>query len=159
MTRKVKEIRAAMSTKKGTWLGRAFLVLVSSSVIVVSGWQWQYYREEEHRTSPGILGVSNGPEDPGLDGLVDGLGLLLDNGEVAVNCLEGLLAELIGLVDVRLSVLVGSLEVALYRLAEASVGAVHNIDGLLAVRVGLEGINATGDNRVGGDVREGLGGR
>ena len=112
-----------------------------------------------HRTSPGVLCVGDGPEDPGLDGLVDGLGLLLDNGEVAVNCLEGLLAELIGLVDVRLSVLVGSLEVALYRLAEASVGAVHNIDGLLAVRVGLEGINATGDNRVGGDVREGLGGR
>jgi hypothetical protein len=115
--------------------------------------------EMGHHTSPGILGVGDRPEDPGLDGLVDGLGLLLDNGEVAVNSLEGFLAQLIGLVDVRLRVLVGCLEVALDGLAEASVGAVHDINGLLAVRVGLEGINATGDNRVGGDVREGLGGR
>ena len=115
--------------------------------------------DEEHHTSPGILGVSDGPEDIVLDGLVDGLGLLLDDGEVAVDGLEGLLAQLIGLVDVRLSVLVGCLEVALHRLGEASVGAVGDINGLLAVRVGLEGINATGDNRVGGDVREGLGGR
>ena len=115
--------------------------------------------DEEHHTSPGILGVSDRPKDPVLDGLIDGLGLLLDDGEVAVDGLEGLLAQLIGLVNVRLSVLVGCLEVALHRLGEASVGAVGDINGLLAVRVGLEGINATGDNRVGGDVREGLGGR
>ena len=112
-----------------------------------------------HRTSPGVLCVGDGPEDPGLDSLVNGLGLLLDNGEVAVDSLEGLLAQLVCLVDVGLSVLVGSLEVALDRLAEAGVGAVHDINGLLAVGVGLEGVDATGDDGVGGDVREGLGGR
>jgi hypothetical protein len=112
-----------------------------------------------HLTSPGILGVSDGPEDPALDGLVDGLGLLLDDREVAVDGLEGFLAQLVGLVDVRLSILVGCLEVALHRLGEASVGAVHDINGLLAVGVGLEGVDAAGDDRVGGYFRESLGGR
>ena len=104
------------------------------------------------------MGVGDGPEDPALDGLVDGLGLLLDNGEVAVDGLEGFLTQLVGLVDVRLGVLVGSLEVALDGLAEAGVSAVYNIDGLFAVRVGLEGVDAAGDHRVGGDVGESLGG-
>jgi hypothetical protein len=112
-----------------------------------------------HRTSPGVLCVGDGPEDPGLDSLVNGLGLLLDDGEVAVNGLEGLLAQLVCLVDIGLSVLVGSLEVTLHRFAKAGVGAVHDINGLLAVGVGLEGVDAAGDDGVGGDVRESLGGR
>ena len=115
--------------------------------------------EKGYHTSPGILGVVDGPEDPVLDALVDGLGLLLDNGEVAVDSLEGSLAELVSLDGVGLGVLVGRLEVALHRLSETGVGAVHDIDGLLAVGVGLEGVDATGDDGVGGDVREGFGGR
>jgi len=77
---------------------------------------------------------------------------------VAVDSLEGFLAELVGPVNIGLGVLVRRLEVALHRLPEAGVCAVHDIYGLLAVGVGLEGVDATGDDGVGGDVREGLGG-
>lgn len=108
-------------------------------------------RQENH-TSPGIFGVVERPEDNALDGLVDGLGLLLDDGEMPVDGLEGLLAQLVGLVHIRLGVLVRSLEVALHGLAEAGVSAVHDIDRLLAVGVGLEGVDAAGDDGVGGDM-------
>lgn len=160
MTRKVKEMRAAIRTKMGSWLGRVLRVLVSSSGrrVLVCGFEgWRMGRGEQ-LTSPGVFGVSDGEEDQVLDALVDGLGLLLDDGEVAVDSLEGFLAELVGLVDVGLGILVGSLEVGLHGLAEAGVGAVYDINGLLAVGVGFEGVDAAGDDGVGGDVREGLGG-
>lgn len=127
-------------------------------MMLVDGWERREWERESRLTSPGILGVVVRPEDPALARLVDGLGLLLDDGEVAVDGLEGLVAQLVGLVHVRLGVLVGSLEVALDGLAEAGVGAVDDLDGLLAVGVGLEGVDAAGDGRVGGDVGQGLGG-
>lgn len=107
-------------------------------------------------TSPRIDGVSVGPEDPALAGLVDGTRLLVDDGELAVDGLEGLLAQLVGLVHVRLGVRVGRLEQALDGLAEAGIGAVDDLDGLLAKWVCLEVVDAAGDGGVGGDLGEGL---
>ena len=114
--------------------------------------------ERSRLTGPRIHGVGVGPEDPALAGLVDGAGLLVDDGKLAVDGLEGLLAQLVGLVHVRLGVRVGCLEHVLDGLAEAGIGAVDDVDGLLAERIGLEVVDAAGDGGVGGDFGEGLGG-
>jgi hypothetical protein len=152
-----KEMRAATYTKMGEEFWRFLRVLVSSSVRVrvVS----RCLRTGQTRdvgmtrlTSPRIESVSVGPEDPALAGLVDGARLLVDDGKLAVNSLKSLLAQLVGLVHVRLGVRVGCLEQALDGLAEAGIGAVDDLDGLLAKWVGLEVVDAAGNGGVRRDL-------
>ena len=67
--------------------------------------------------------------------------------------------ELISLRDVWLSVAVGSLEVWLHGLCKAGVGAISDLQRLLAVWVGFEGLDAVGDDWIRGEVVDEFGGR
>lgn len=84
------------------------------------------------------------------------MGVLLDNGEVALDGVQSGVGELIGLLHVWLGVAVRGLEVCLDRPAEAAVDAIGELNGLLAVGVRLERLDAVVDGRVGGQVRDEL---
>lgn len=74
--------------------------------------------------------------------------LLLDDGELGVDLGQRLVAEVVGLLDVRGDVLVGLLEVGHDRGGEGLVGRVAQLQGLLAVGIALEGLDAIVDDRV-----------
>ena len=99
------------------------------------------------------------PQRIPLPALPDRLRLLFDNGHAVLDSTEGVLAHLVGLVGVGLDVLDRRLEVGLGGLAEAVVDVVGEVEGLLAVGVGFEGVDAAGDGGVGGELGEGFGGR
>lgn len=99
------------------------------------------------------------PPDVSLGGIDNGVGVFLDDGEVALNPIQSPIGQLVGLLNVWLRIVVWSLEVGLDGLAEAGVGTVCDLERLLAVWVLLEGLDAVVDGRVGGEVVEELAGR
>jgi hypothetical protein len=80
--------------------------------------------------------------------IVDVVGGLLDYGEALVNAGERLIAKRIRLREVGRDVLVGLGEIGHDRSGEGLVGRVTELDGSLAVLVGLEGIDTVADDRV-----------
>ena len=85
--------------------------------------------------------------------------LILHNREPRLDMSKPRACELIGLRSIGLHITVRRLEVRLHRLAELLICAIDELERLLAVRIGLERLDAVGDDRVGGEVVEELGRR
>lgn len=101
-----------------------------------------------------ILGELEGVPHNALARVDDGVGILLHDWETALDVSQPRVRELISLGHVWLGIAVWSLEVGLNGLAELLVGGVGEVKGLLAVWVGLEGLDAVGDDRVGVEMGE-----
>lgn len=95
-----------------------------------------------------LRGLSDRVKDKVLGLLVDLGGGLADDGEAAVERVEGAVAQRIGLLDVRRDVAVGLRQVGKNGLGEGLVGGGANGEALLAVLVVLDGGDAVGDERV-----------
>lgn len=93
-----------------------------------------------------------GQEDQVAGVGVDLAGGLLDDGELGVDLGEGGVAEGVGPGDVGRDVLVGLLEVGDDGLGEGLVGRVAELEGALAVGVGLERLDAVVDYWVAEEV-------
>lgn len=89
-----------------------------------------------------------GEEDEALGVVVEIVGGLLDDGEALVDAVQRLVANLVGPGDVGGDVLDGLGEVGEDGSGEGLVGGVAELDGLLAVLVGLEGVDAVADEGV-----------
>lgn len=98
------------------------------------------------------LGV--GQEDQILGLIVEVVGGLLDNGELLIDAIEGLVAEVVDLGNVRRDVLVRLGEPRDDGGGKGLVGSVAELDGLLAVLVGLEGVDAVANDGVVQEVLE-----
>jgi len=95
-----------------------------------------------------VLAGQAGPiweEDEVAGLLVDLAGGLFDYRKARVDGRERLVAQVVGLLDVGGDVLVRLGEVGDYGLGEGLVGRVAELEGLLAVGVGLEGLEAVVD--------------
>lgn len=80
---------------------------------------------------------------------------LLDNGKALVDLAEGLLAQGVDLLDVGRDVVVGPAQVGEDGLGQRLVGRVAERDGLLAILVASDGVDAVADDRVVEDVLQG----
>lgn len=76
------------------------------------------------------------------------VGGLLDDRETLIDLGQCLVAEVVGLLDIGLDILVGAVEVVDNGSGKGLVGRVAELDGLCAVRVRLERLDAIMDNVV-----------
>lgn len=98
-----------------------------------------------------ILGLQAGvvgKQDDALGAGVELVGGLLDEGSLLVHLGEGMVAEAVGLDEVGTNELKRAVEVRDERLGEGLVGRVAELNGLLAVRVLLEGGDAVVDDGI-----------
>lgn len=76
------------------------------------------------------------------------VGGLLDDREPLIDLGQCLVAEVVGLLDIGLDILVGAVEVGYNGSGKGLVGRVADLDGLCAVRVRFERLDAIMDNVV-----------
>jgi hypothetical protein len=110
-----------------------------------------------------VLALANNGEwvaGNALDLFLDGGGVFLDNGELALERAQSRVTEGVGLDEIRLDIAVGRLEDGRETWIQGRVGGrvgrAHDGDGLGAVRVGLVGCDGVGDDGVAGQVLHGL---
>jgi hypothetical protein len=89
-----------------------------------------------------------GEQDDALGIGVQLVGGLLDGREALIDLCQGLVAEVVCLLDVGLDVLVGAVEVGYDGGGKGLVGRVAKLDGLCAVWVRLEGLDTVVNNVV-----------
>lgn len=89
-----------------------------------------------------------GHEDQALGVIVEVGGGLLDDGELLIDAVEGLVAEGVGLLNVRRDILVRLGKPGNDGSSKGLVGSVAELDGLLAVLVGLEGVDTVANDGV-----------
>lgn len=96
----------------------------------------------------GVVGLLKRPVDVAEEGVLNILGLGLDDGDLLVDFGQKLVAELVGFGDVGLRVRGRGLEVWEGRLDELGVAGVGQVDGFGAIRVFLDGLDRVGDDGV-----------
>ena len=88
------------------------------------------------------------------DGALDLLGVFFDDGEGVVHFGESVGAEGVGFGDVGSYVSVGTLGVGDEGCNELLVAGVGEVEGFLAIGIGLEGRDGVGDDGIGGEMLE-----
>lgn len=119
--------------------------IVAAQILVFSG-------VDVNNVVPALESFVVRKKDEALGVRVQLPGGLLDNRPPLVNLGQGLIAEIVGLQDVWLDVLVGLGQVGQDGGGKGFVRGVTELEGLLAVWVRLEGLDAVVDNRVGSQV-------